>query len=192
MRLKLSAILLFAGLCAAADSQQFEFAMGRASYTEGQFKKAAAHFQLALKTKPDNAEIFYWIGMSYQMLADVAAPFGSKYNSQARAYLTKATELAPAETEYRRELFNLLLEAGSSRAARRQAEEILRTMSESDPEYVRMHRQFQQEHRANSSAESRLGWLFLAGPRAAYRIAESSSCMHTLSIPPADVSERLK
>jgi len=173
MKLKLSLLISLAGLSSAAAGRQSEFAIGRAYYMEGEFKKAAAHFQLALKTNPDDAESNYWIGMSYRVLAEIAAPFDRKYNSKARVYLTMAMELAPNRPEYRRELFNFLVDsAGSSRATLRQAAGILRTVSESDPEYASMHRQFQQESRANSSVDSRLGRLFLAAPRAAYRIAE--------------------
>lgn len=173
MKLKLSVLLLFAGLGSAAAGQQSEFAIGRTYYREGQFKNAAAHLQLALAANPDDAEACYWIGMSYQMLADIAAPFDRSYNWKARVYLTKATELAPTRPDYRGELFNFLLDsAGSSRAARRQAEGILRTVPESDPEYTCMHRRFEQESRANSAVDARLGRLFLAVPRAAYRIAE--------------------
>jgi len=173
MKLKLSLLISLAGLSAAAAGRQSEFAIGRAYYLEGEFKKAAAHFQLALKTNPDDAESNYWIGMSYRVQAEIAAPFDRKYNSKARVYLTMAMELAPNRPEYRRELFNFLVDsAGSSRATLRQAAGILRTVSESDPEYASMHRQFQQESRANSSVDSRLGRLFLAAPRAAYRIAE--------------------
>ena len=35
------------------------------------------------------------MGMSYQGLATIAAPFDGRYNSRARLYLTKAMELAP-------------------------------------------------------------------------------------------------
>lgn len=51
----------------------------------------------------------------------------------------------------------------------------LRTIGESDPEYGSMSRRFEQESRVNGSAQARLGRLFLAVPRAAYRVAECSS-----------------
>ncbi len=111
--------------------------------------------------------------MSYQMLADIAAPFGGKYNAMARVNLTKAAELAPNRLEYRRELFDFLVDsAGSSRSAWRQAGDILRTVSESDPGYSGMRRRFEQARRESSSPEARLGRLFLAAPRAVYCIAE--------------------
>lgn len=173
MKLNLSAIILFAALGGEAAGQESEFAAGRAYYTQGEFKKAAAHFQLALKVNPNDAESLYWTGMSYQVLADIAFPFAGKYTSQARSYLTKATELAPGRMDYRKELFDFLLHsAGSSRAAARQAADLLRTVPEPDPEYSYMHQQFERERRANASPDARLGRLFLAVPRATYRLAE--------------------
>jgi len=171
MKLKLSVVLLFTGLGSAAVGQESEFAIGRAYYSEGQFKKAAGHFQRAFADDPDDAPACYWIGMSYQMLADIEVPFGHTYNVKARAYLTKAVELAPARADFRSELFNFLLDsAGSSRAALRQAAGILRTVSAADPDYTRMHRRFEEASRSSSSADAKLGRLFLAMPRAAGRI----------------------
>ena len=165
-------ILLF-GLGSEAAGQGSEFATGRAYYTAGDFKKAAAHFQLALKVKPNDAESYYWMGMSYQVLSDIAWPLGHTYNSKARVCLTKAVELAPSRSDYRKELFGFLVEsAGSSRAALRQAAEILRMVPESDPDHPYMLLQFEQEKSLDASAEARLGRLFLAVPGAAYRIAE--------------------
>jgi tetratricopeptide (TPR) repeat protein len=173
MRPTLIVPILLGLLAGEAHALPSEFATGRTYYAEGEFRKAVAHFQLALKTNPDDAESYYWIGSSYRMLADIAAPFDRKYKSKARVNLTKAMDLAPSRLDYRRELFNFLVDsAGSSRAALRQAAAILRTLSESDPEYTYMHQRFEQESRANSSVDARLGRLFLAVPRAVYRIAE--------------------
>lgn len=174
MKLKMSVILLFAGLGGAAVGQPSEFAIGRAYYAEGEFRKAAAHFELAVQTDPEDAKSYYWLGMSYQILADIGSPLDRKCRSKARANLTKAVELAPGRPDYRWELFASLLDPGnSSRLARRQAAGILRSLPESDPEYVYMRRQFEQERRESSSAEARIAGLFLAAPRAVYRIAEA-------------------
>ena len=173
MKLYLSILILLVVLGSEACGQGSEFAAGRAYYIEGEFKKAVTHFQLALKVNPDDAESYYWMGMSYQMLANIAFPFAGKYTSKARVCLTRATELAPGRLDYRRELFEFLLDsAGSSRAALRQAEDLLRTVPESDPDYSYMRQQFEEERRANASADARLGRLFLAIPRATYRLSE--------------------
>jgi tetratricopeptide (TPR) repeat protein len=173
MKLNILIPVLLASAGGQAAAQQSEFATGRAHYTEGEFRKAAAHFQLALKTNPNDAVSYYWMGMSYQGLADIATPFGGKYNSMARVYLTKAMELAPSRPDYRRELFDLLVDsADSSRTALKQAADLLQTISECDPDYNYMRRRFAHESRVNSSPDARLGRLFLIGPRAVYRIAE--------------------
>ena len=172
MKLSLFVLTLLAGLGAEGASQASEFATGRAYYMEGEFKKAVAHFQLALNANPNDAESYYWIGRSYQVLADIQSPFDYKYNSKARIYLMKAVELAPRRSDYRRELFDFLVDsAGSSRAALREAADLLGTVRELDPEYSYMRRRFDPERRANASADARLGRLFLIVPRAAYGIA---------------------
>jgi tetratricopeptide (TPR) repeat protein len=173
MKPKMAAILLTAALGVTPAAEHSEFAIGRVYYSEGEFKKAAEHFRTAIRTSRDSAEAYFWTGMSYQMLADIAVPFGGKYNAMARANLTKAAELAPNRLEYRRELFDFLVDSGgSSRSAWRQAEDILRTVSESDPEYAGMRRRFEQARRANSAPEARLAGFFLVAPRAVYRISE--------------------
>jgi len=169
MKLKLSVVLLFTSLGSAAVGQQSEFAIGRTYYSDGQFKKAAAHFQQAFASNPKDAAACHWAGMSYQMLADIAVPFDRTYNSKARVYLTKALELAPARADYRNEIFNFLVDSAGS--SLRQAASILRGMSESDPDYTRMQRRLEEASRAHSSADARLGRLFLAMPRMASRIA---------------------
>jgi tetratricopeptide (TPR) repeat protein len=173
MTLKLSSLILLAALGVNAASLQSECATGRACYTEGEFKKAVTHFELALKTNPADADSYYWIGMSYQAQADIAFPFARKYASKARLNLTRATELAPGRLDYRRELFECLLNsAGSSRSALQQAAGILRAVALNDPDYERMRQQFDEARKAYASADARLGRFFLAVPRAAYRIAE--------------------
>jgi tetratricopeptide (TPR) repeat protein len=173
MKLKCLFLILLIGLIAEAAGPPSEFAAARACYAQGQFKQAVAHFQLALQANPADADSYYWMGMSYQTLADIAFPFTGKYASRARIYLTKATELAPGRLEYRKELFDFLLDsAGSSRSARRQAAGILQSVLPNDPEYESMRLQFEQESKANASTDARLGRALLAVPRAVYRIAD--------------------
>jgi tetratricopeptide (TPR) repeat protein len=174
--------------CGQGAAQQSELAAGRTYYAEGDFKRAAAHFQLALKTSPNDAESSYWMGMSYQGMATVAAPFDGRFNSRAREYLTRATELAPARQDYRRELFDFLLDsASSSRTALRRAGDLLLTIPEGDPEYSYMRRRLSSARRENSSAEARFGRLLLAAPRVVFRVAElpASTLANRGSSPPA-------
>ncbi len=129
MKLNLSVLILLAVLGSEAVAQESEFATGRAYYMEGEFKKAVAHFQMALKVNPNDAEAYYWMGMSYEVLADIAVPFAGKYTSKARVCLTRATELAPSRLDYRRELFDFLVDSASSaRGALRHAADLMRTV----------------------------------------------------------------
>jgi tetratricopeptide (TPR) repeat protein len=163
------ALTAFAG--EAAESRS-ELATGRAYYTDGKFGKAASSFRMALKANPADAEASYWAGMSYQRLADIATPFGGRSLAKARAYLMRATQLAPERREYRLALFDFLLDSAYlSRTALRDASNMLRTVDESDPDYGEMRRQLEREKRANSAPDARLGRLFLAVPRTAVGVA---------------------
>jgi tetratricopeptide (TPR) repeat protein len=163
--------MLLALLGSLATAQQSEVAAGRASYREGEFRKAVDHFQLALQSDPRDAQSHYWIGRSYETLADIALPFGAKYRTLARTHLTKAAELAPERPEYRRELFDFLLDSTDfSRSEQHQAAGILLASAESDPEYEYLRSRFEEARKAGSSINGRLSRLFLAAPQAAFRV----------------------
>jgi tetratricopeptide (TPR) repeat protein len=172
--------MLLAGLSAVAATQRSEFDTGQACYANGEFKKAVAHFQLALQANPSDADSYYWIGRSYQALADIAFPFAGRYTSNARVYLTKATELAPDRPDYRRDLFNLFLDSASSQAALRQAAGILRTVSPNDPDYESMRNQYEQQSKDNASADARLGRVFFALPQAAYHVVDLAASVSSI------------
>jgi tetratricopeptide (TPR) repeat protein len=172
MRFKLAILILAASFRGQAAGEQSELAAGRSYYAEGEFKKASAHFQLAVKANPDDAEPYYWLGVSYEILASIAAPFDGKYNSKARVALTRATELAPVCREYRRELFEFLLDsARSSRRALREAKAILQAMPNTEPEYDYMCQRFENETREGGSARAVLARFLAATPRAVIRVA---------------------
>ena len=147
--------LMFGSTPMRAIAQQSELAAGRESYRAGEFKSAVLHLQQALKTDPNDAAANYWLGRSYETLADVSAPLGFRYRSLARRYLTKATELAPDRLEYRHELFEFLLDDNQEK----QAQRILLTLVESDPDYDYMLSRLQQVRRADSSVYARIGRL---------------------------------
>lgn len=164
--------LLLAIFGTLATAQPSEIAAGRASYRDGEFRKAVEHFQLALVSDPQNAQSHYWIGRSYETLADIAMPFGARYRTLARTHLTRAAELAPERPEYRRELFDFLLDSTHfSRSEQQQAVGILLASAESDPEYDYLRLRFEQARKASSSVNGRLSRLFLAAPQTAFRIA---------------------
>jgi tetratricopeptide (TPR) repeat protein len=172
MKIRLLLLVLFAGLLSEAAEQQSEFMAGRASYAAGDFKNAARHFQRAVDADPHDAESYYRAGMTYEVLADIATPFGARYNAKARRCLTQAVQLAPDRQDYRRSLFDFLLGSGNpSRSALRQANAILATAPESDDDANEMRRLLADERRINSGAEARLGRVFLAVPRVTARLA---------------------
>jgi Tfp pilus assembly protein PilF len=160
------------GVAPAISVSRSDYAAGRAYYADGEFKKAAARFQLAVGADPTDADSYFWMGMAYQVLADVSGPAAGKYRFKARVCLTKAVALAPTRSDYRRELFNFLLDS-SGRSASRQAAGILQSVSESDPDYLWMRERFERETRANSAVQARLGRWVLTGPETAWRIAEA-------------------
>jgi tetratricopeptide (TPR) repeat protein len=148
--------ILLVSLVSLAAAQPSELAAGKAYYQSGEFKQAVAHLQLALKADPRSAESDYWLGRSYETLADIATPFGRKYRALARTHLTRATELAPNHPEYRRELFEFLLDAGDQRRALA----VLLASAESDPDYDSMLYRFAQTGRLNTTLDGRLTRIF--------------------------------
>ena len=149
-------ILLFAGAIFSAETRG-DLEAGRRDYEAAEFKRAAARFERALKAEPNDAVASFWLGKSYQMLADIDGPlFGARASSKARKYLARAVELQPRNQEYRREFFNLLLETGSSPGALTPAESIIRMVPPSDPDYRFMMMRLEQERQARSSPEYRV------------------------------------
>jgi tetratricopeptide (TPR) repeat protein len=164
-----------AGLGVRAASLAAPLEIGHEYYRASNFAKAATSFRHAFEADPESAVASYWTGMSYQRLADIAMPFGGRYNARAREYLTKAMKLQPYERLYRLALFDFLLDtAHCSRTALREAAAILRALPESDPDYPEMRRRFEGETNLNSSLNARLSRLFLAVPRLTYSIGDAS------------------
>jgi Flp pilus assembly protein TadD len=135
-------------------AQQSEFTAGRSSFQAGEFKAAIAHFQRVLQDNPNDGASAYWIGRSYETLADIST-FGRGHRAKARVYLTKAVELAPKQPEYRRELFHFLVDNDHLQ----QAWEVL-AAAESDPEYDAMLNRFREARRRDSSLDGRVTKAF--------------------------------
>jgi tetratricopeptide (TPR) repeat protein len=172
MKLAFCIITVFAAFHANAAERSPEFDEGRAYYAEGDFKKAVVHLQLALKADPDNADANYWTAMAYQRLADIATPFGGKYSSKARRYLSKAVLLSPNRADYRLELFNHVLDSADATHSRPPREVgALLSVSESDPEFAEMQRRLESASRQGFSVGFVLDRLFLTAPRLAYDLS---------------------
>lgn len=151
-------MLLLSLVCSAWPAESCSAsAAGRREYSAGEFKKAAAHFARALKVDPGDADSYFWLGKSYEMLADIGGPvLGARASVRARFSLSKALELAPENEDYRRELFQLLIVSDHSPGALRQAESIIQMTPERHPDYPFMLARLHQEYTARSSPEDRL------------------------------------
>jgi tetratricopeptide (TPR) repeat protein len=165
-------VLMFAWLGQGAESNN-EVSAGHNSYNAGNYKKAAAHFEKAVKTNPNDAAAYLWLGKSYALNGDLSGPLlGNRVLSKARASFAKAVELAPENHDYRREYFNFLLWTDESKTALAQAERVLRTVPESDPDYVSMRWELLEGRNERKSAENRVAGIFLAVPKAAVRAVD--------------------
>jgi tetratricopeptide (TPR) repeat protein len=161
-----------AGARSSAESWSPQVA-GHRDYTAGEFEKAASHFQRALKVEPNGADCYFWLGKSYEMLADIRGPLlGLRASVKARRYLAKALQLAPDNNDYRHELFQLLIVSDHSPGALRQAENIIQMTPQTDPDYPFMLMRLHQEYQARSSPEGRIGRAFSVLPQQLARIAQ--------------------
>jgi tetratricopeptide (TPR) repeat protein len=141
---------------------QSDLDMGRRCYTAGDFKKAISHFKKAVTAEPNDADSHFWLGKSYEMLADIGGPLlGGRASSKARFYLAKAVQLAPANQQYRREFFDFLVVADHSPGALREAERIIQMTPRSEPDYPFMSLRLEQERNARSSTEGRIQAAFV-------------------------------
>ena len=184
MNLKLIVLALLVSLNATSAAPRSELEIGMAHYQAGEFKQAVAHFQFALKANPHDAESYYWIGLSYQGLADLAVPFSSRHSAHARLNLEMAAQLAPERRDYRRALFNLLLESAvSSRECLRQASALLDGIPHSDLDYESMRQQMEQEMPQNNPPEERLARLLLFLPQTLSLVSSSATANRTASQP---------
>ena len=171
MRVRLGIVIALTALCAPAAERNPAFVSARDRYTNADFRRAAAGFQLLCHINQD-AEACYWAGLSYERLADIAVPFGCRIEAKARGYYAQAVKLKPGLPVYRDALFDFLLNtADCSRDALRDAAALLSAVGESDPLFDQMSRRLEQERHRNASLDARLARVFLMAPRAAYRMA---------------------
>ncbi len=164
-----------ASFVARGAGSQNQLAAGHHYYDSGEYKKAVAHFEKAVKADPREADAHFWLGKTYEVMGDLSAPlFGNHSLSKAHASLAMAVRLAPGDREYRREFFDFLLWTYESRTALDQAEGLLRGIPESDPDYRSMRFELQQERDFRKSAENILSGVFLFGPRKVLQVVDRS------------------
>jgi Flp pilus assembly protein TadD len=138
---------------------------GKNYYFEGEFQKAIAHFQRTIQAHPNDPETHCWLGKSYAVLADLNAPvLGARARRRARQHLTKAVQLAPDSTEYRRELFQFLVGSDDAWSAGRDAEALLGRMPAAEAEDPGLRWQLQQKQQARFSPEAVTGKLLVWAP----------------------------
>ena len=169
-------LFLIVSLVFPAVAQQSEFAIGKAKYLDGNFKSAAAHFELALRNNSNDAECHYWLGRSYVTLADIATPFGSKYSQRARFHLSRALELEPRRNEFRRELFEFLVNSPDFAGSKeRQAKSLIAAAEESGADDATLRARLEEARRETTSLSGRMQRLFQFAPETAARIAGALS-----------------
>jgi hypothetical protein len=169
MSLRLPIAVALVALTAAAQNR--EFAIGMQYYEDAEFGRAAAQFVLPCNAD-GSAEACYWAGISYERLADTRVPFGCRAAAKAHIFLTKAASLAPHRPAYRDALFDFLLDnADCSRTALREAQGILSGIAGSDADYELLNSRLKEAKHWNASPEARLSRVFLALPRATFRVS---------------------
>ena len=169
--------VLIAVHTAGAVQPSPEFSAGLSYFEAAEFGKAAVRFGVECNADR-NAEACYWTGIAYERLADIRIPFGCRTAAKAHTFLAKAVNLAPHEPAYRDALFNFLLDdTDCSRAALPEAAGILSQVPQSDSEHDLMRTRLEAAAQWNSSFTVRLASIFLAVPRASYRISASSGAL---------------
>jgi Flp pilus assembly protein TadD len=109
--------LVFVGISVSASAESITVGapgdwlrIGRNRFGHCDFKDAAHAFSKALQNRPQDAELYYWLGKSYARMAEVASPLHAARDARkARVSLERAVELEPRNREYLRELYDLCL-----------------------------------------------------------------------------------
>ena len=106
---RVAGILLSICYAAGAASLQKD---GEALFDQCEFKAAARVFERALASEPENAQLHFWLGRSYERMADVASPFSARRTARkAEFHLVAALRRDPRNREYMRELFDFYLDS---------------------------------------------------------------------------------
>jgi tetratricopeptide (TPR) repeat protein len=176
MKLHVAFTLLLIFACGASSAESWrDRHAGHRDYAAAEFKKAASHFQQAIKADPNDADSWFWLGKSYEMLADIGGPLlAARTSLKARLYLAKALQLAPKNGDYRRELFQFLIVSDHSPGALHLAKSIIQMTPESNPDYRFMQLEWQKECRVRSSAEYRVEGAFGFLPQELARMSQTS------------------
>lgn len=165
LRWNICVLLLFAATSGWAATARSSFSAGQKAYERGDMKSAIRRFKESMAASPEDPFYCYWLGRSYEALADIRTPLNRRPISKARRYLEKATELAPENAGYREELFDFLIETDRSDGALGEAKRVLASVPESDPAYPYMAWRLAHARDSVSSAEEQFAQIFLFLPR---------------------------
>jgi tetratricopeptide (TPR) repeat protein len=101
------------GLTAAALSESAANweQQGRALFAKCEFGGAARAFRRAAAAQPDNAELQFWLGRSYERMAEASSPLtATKSARKTECSLKQALHLDPKNEKYVFELFDLYVD----------------------------------------------------------------------------------
>lgn len=85
---------------------------GEALFQQCEFKAAARVFEHALASEPENARLHFWLGKSYERMAEIASPlFARRDARRAQFHLEAAVRRDPANREFLRELFEFYVDS---------------------------------------------------------------------------------
>jgi tetratricopeptide (TPR) repeat protein len=102
-------ILLAISCVASAASLQKN---GEALFQQCEFKAAARAFEHALASEPESAQLHFWLGKSYERMADVASPFFARRNARkAQFHLEAAVRRDPGNREFLKEIFDFYVDS---------------------------------------------------------------------------------
>jgi tetratricopeptide (TPR) repeat protein len=110
-----AALLLIAWAALAGSKPQPPVrpqADGESLFYACEFKAAARAFERDLVREPGSARLHFWLGKSYERLADVSSPLSARKNARkAQAHLEAAVKLDPGDRELLMELFDFYVDS---------------------------------------------------------------------------------
>jgi tetratricopeptide (TPR) repeat protein len=107
--LRTAVVLLAISYAAPAATLQKD---GEALFQDCEFKAAARVFEHALASEPGSAPLHFWLGKSYERMAEVASPFFARRNARkAQLHLETAVRIDPRNREFLRELFDFYVDS---------------------------------------------------------------------------------
>ena len=113
------ATLLMAGIVARATTNVIDSGAGaewarhgRDAFLACEFRQATRSFERAVAAEPDSADLHFWLGKSYERLAEVSTPLTAAKNARkARRHLEFSAAREPHNPEYLRELFDFYVDS---------------------------------------------------------------------------------